>query len=249
MSTVAFIPVRGGSKSIKNKNIMPLAGKPLVYWTILACVESTSIEKIYVSTDSEEIKHVVEGFGLDEESHSGYYRYCESRLGFPTQQHKSLNAIWRSKVEVISRSPETASDTATSESALIEFCKNYEFDKVVFLQATSPLTTSDDIEGAIEKIEEEKADSLVSVVHRYQFLWNTDGKPMNYDPKNRPRRQDWNGYLIENGAFYINSRENILNSKCRISGEVTFWEMDQKTLFEVDEPEDWKIVEIFINKN
>ena len=90
-----------------------------------------SIEKVFVSTDSEEIKKTVESFGFK-------------------------------KAEAISRSAKSASDIATSESALIEFCKNYEFEKVVFLQATSPLTTSVDLEGAISKLEAEDAESLIS---------------------------------------------------------------------------------------
>jgi len=215
VKSVAFIPVRGGSKSIKNKNIMPLGGKPLIYWTVLAAVEAVLVEKVYVSTDSDEIKNVVEGFGFD-------------------------------KVEVISRSAHTASDTATSESALIEFSKNYQFEKVIFLQATSPLTKSTDIDNALLQMEKENADSLLSVVRRYQFLWDTNGVPMNYDPQDRPRRQDWDGYFIENGAFYISSREDILNSKCRISGKISCYEMDQKTLYEVDEPSDWEVIEEFL---
>ena len=219
LGTVAFIPVRGGSKSIKNKNIMPIAGKPLVYWTVLAAVEASQVEKVFVSTDSDEIKNVVENFNFD-------------------------------KVQVISRAPETSSDTATSESALIEFCENYEFETVIFLQATSPLTTSQDVDDAILKMKKEGANSLLSVVRRHQFLWNIDGTPMNYDPQNRPRRQDWEGYFIENGAFYISGREDILNSKCRISGKnsqkISFYEMEQKTLYEVDEQADWGIIETFL---
>lgn len=218
MKTVAFIPARGGSKSIKDKNIMPLNGKPLIYWTVLACVNAKSIEKVFVSTDSDKIKQTVESFGLD-------------------------------KVEVISRSAQTATDTATSESALVEFCKNYEFDTVVFLQATSPLTRSNDIDGAIAKLENERADSLISAVRNYQFLWDINGTPLNYDPLNRPRRQDWNGYYIENGAFYISSRKNILKSNCRVSGKISFWEMNSKTIFEVDEPQDWQIIEKFLIPN
>lgn len=218
MKTVAFIPARGGSKSIKEKNIMPLNGKPLIYWTVLACVNAKSIEKVFVSTDSDKIKQTVESFGLD-------------------------------KVEVISRSAQTATDVATSESALVEFCKNYEFDTVVFLQATSPLTKPTDIDGAIAKLENERADSLISAVRNYQFLWDINGTPLNYDPLNRPRRQDWNGYYIENGAFYISSRKNILKSNCRVSGKISFWEMNSKTIFEVDEPQDWQIIEKFLTPN
>jgi len=215
MKTVALIPVRGGSKSIKNKNIMPLCGKPLIYWTVLAAVESESVEKVFVSTDSEKIRQVVDGFGFD-------------------------------KVQVISRSPETAIDTATSESALIEFCENYQFEKIIFLQATSPLTKAVDVDNALQQMEKEHADSLLSAVRRYQFLWDLSGVPINYDPQNRPRRQDWDGYFIENGAFYISSRENILKSRCRISGKISYFEMDQKTLYEVDEPADWEVIEKFL---
>lgn len=215
MKTVAFIPARGGSKSIKEKNIMQLGGKPLVYWTVLACVNSKSIEKVFVSTDSDKIKKTVESFGFE-------------------------------GVEVISRSPETASDTATSESALVEFCENYKFEKVIFLQATSPLTKSGDLDGALEKLNKDGADSLISAVKNYQFLWGVDGKPLNYDPQNRPRRQDWDGYYIENGAFYISYRENILKSQCRVSGKISFWEMSSKTIFEIDEPADWKVIEKFL---
>lgn len=215
MKTVAFIPARGGSKSIKNKNIMPIKGKPLIYWTLLACENSPSIKKTYLSTDSDEIKHVAQSFGFK-------------------------------KVEVVERSEQTASDEATSESALIEFCQNFDFEKVVFLQATSPLTKSEDIEGAIKKMEADGSNSLISAVNRHQFIWDTNGNPLNYDPLTRPRRQDWDGYMIENGAFYINSRQNILNSNCRISGRVTYWEMNQKTLYEIDEPTDWEIIESFL---
>ncbi|SRR5574344_513127 len=215
VSTVAFIPARGGSKGIKNKNIIPINQKPLIYWSLLACENCPEIEKTFVSTDSEDIKNVVEKFGFK-------------------------------KVQIIQRSPETASDKATSESALIEFCNNFEFDKVVFLQATSPLTTSNDLSGALKKIEEEKTNSLISVVNNYQFLWDKNKEPINYDLKNRPRRQDWDGYFVENGAFYISSRENILKSKCRISGKISFWQMPVKTLFEIDNIDDIFITELLL---
>lgn len=206
MYNVAFIPVRAGSKSIKNKNIILINNKPLIYWTVKAAQDSI-IDKVYVSTDSNEIKNIVENFNF-------------------------------SKVEVISRSIESSSDKATSESVLIEFCNNYKFDNVVFLQATSPLTTPKDIDGALEKYLNSDKKSLISAIKRFQFVWNTDGTPNNYSPENRPRRQDWEGYYIENGAFYISSKDEILKSRCRITYPVDFWEMEDRTIFELDEPKD-----------
>ena len=211
MYNVAFIPVRAGSKSINNKNIALINNKPLIYWTVSAACNS-DLDRVYVSTDSSEIKKVVEDFG-----------FCN--------------------VEVIARSPESASDKATSETALIEFCEKYKFDNVVFLQATSPLTTKNDINGALQKFLASDKKSLVSVINRHQFIWDTNGMPQNYNPLQRPRRQDWDGYYIENGAFYISSRDEILKSGCRITPPVEFWEMSQNSLFEIDEPEDVRIVE------
>ena len=211
MYNVAFIPVRAGSKSIKNKNITLVNNKPLVYWTVSAA-NNSNLDKVFVSTDSIEIKTLVESFGF-------------------------------SKVEVIERSKESSSDKATSESALIEFANKYEFDNVVFLQATSPLTQTYDINGALEKFLNSAKKSLISTIKRHQFLWDTKGTPMNYDPNNRPRRQEWDGYYIENGAFYISSRKEILKTGCRITTPVDFWEMSVQNIFEIDEPTDIDIVE------
>ncbi len=215
MYNVAFIPVRKGSKSIINKNISPVNNKPLIYWTTLAA-QVSNLDKVYVSTDGEDIKKTVEEFGFN-------------------------------KVEVIPRSEYSSSDTATSETALIEFCENYKFDNVVFLQATSPLTTAVDINKALEKYLNSDKKSLISAVKRSQFIWGVNGEPLNYNPQNRPRRQDWDGYYIENGAFYISSRENILKSQCRITPPVDFWEMNDKTLFEIDNPQDIELIEKLFN--
>lgn len=215
MYNVAFIPVRKGSKSIINKNISPVNNKPLIYWTTLAA-QVSNLDKVYVSTDGEDIKKTVEEFGF-------------------------------SKVQVIPRSDYSSSDIATSETALIEFCENYKFDNVVFLQATSPLTTAVDINKALEKYLNSDKKSLISAVKRSQFIWGVNGEPLNYNPNNRPRRQDWDGYYIENGAFYISSRENILKSQCRITPPVDFWEMNDKTLFEIDNPQDIELIEKLFN--
>ena len=214
--TVAFIPVRGGSKSIPLKNIMPLAGKPLIYWTIEAALNCKFIDRVFVCTDSEQIKQ------------------CVSKID-------------NKKLETIPRSPKTATDTASSESVLLEFCENYKFENVFFIQATSPLLTCSDLEGAWDKYQNNGYNSLISTVRKKQFLWkeNEGGTvtPANYDPCNRPRRQDWNGYLVENGAFYLSKRELILSSKCRVFGKTGFFEMPESSIFEIDEPSDWLIID------
>lgn len=213
---VALIPVRGGSKSIPLKNIRDMAGKPLIYWTAKAASECRDIDKVYVSTDNDRIKEVAESFQLD-------------------------------KVHVIGRSAESASDTASTEFAMLEFAKNYEFDNIVLIQATSPLLTSVDLEGGFCAFNRFDTDSVLSVVRQKRFQWtmNQDGlaTPVNYDIFHRPRRQEFNGFLVENGAFYITGRKALLESGCRLSGKIRAYEMDESAYFEIDEPSDWMIIE------
>lgn len=224
---VAFIPVRGGSKSIPLKNIKPICGKPLVYWTVKAACECRYIDKVYVSTDSEVIRNAVQRF-VGEISGAD-------------------------KIEVIGRSPETATDGASTESAMLEFAEHYIFDNIILVQATSPMLTAGDLNGGYELYATDNTDSVLSVVKQYRFLWKQDKEenavPMNYEVFHRPRRQEFDGYLMENGAFYICSRENLLKTGNRLSGNIKAYEMDADTAFEIDEPSDWLIIEALMKKN
>ena len=215
MSNIVFIPVRGGSKSIPLKNIKLLAGKPLVYWTAKAANDAKCIDKVIIATDSEDIKLVVKNFNL-------------------------------SKVEIYDRKPENATDTASTESVMLEYINSQSFindDNFFLIQATSPLLKAKHVEEMYEKYLSDKADSALSCVINKRFYWTKDGKPINYDYKNRPRRQDFDGYLMENGACYINKVGNILKDKNRLSGKISVYEMPEYTAVEIDEPDDFLLIE------
>ena len=220
---IALIPARGGSKSIPLKNIKKIAGKPLIYWTIEAAINCSKIEKVYLSTDSEKIIDVARN-------------------------------IKNEKIVIVNRSPETATDTASTESVMIEFANFHDFENIILIQATSPLLTSKDLEGAIMTFESYEADSLLSVVEQKRFIWNKSSdhfvKPLNYDPLNRPRRQEFKGYLVENGAFYITSKKLLQETKCRISGNIAYYKMPEETYYEIDELADWEIIEkLLLSRN
>lgn len=210
--TVAFIPVRGGSKSIELKNIKKINGRPLIYWVlddVLACDE---IDKVVISTDSDDIRVTVNLYDSD-------------------------------KILVIDRSEEVSTDFASTESVMLEFANKYDFKNIILVQATSPLLDKLDLEKGLHEFK--NADSVLSVVNQKRFVWKNlkNSKPINYDFYNRPRRQDFDGFLVENGAFYITSKELLLKTKCRISGKINCVVMDDSTYFEIDEPFDWIIVE------
>lgn len=223
---IAFIPVRAGSKSIPLKNIKELNGKPLVYWVAKAACGADCIDKVVVATDSDKIKEVVKSFGFE-------------------------------KLEVYDREAKNASDTASTESVMLEYIEKSKLsddDKFFLIQATSPMLKSEHIDGMFKKFQNSNADSIFSAVIEKQFHWrftdkNTDlVEPVNYDYRNRPRRQEFEGLIAENGACYINSVKNILRDKCRLSGKITYYELPSYTAYEIDEETDWVIVEELMKK-
>lgn len=217
---IAFIPVRCGSKSIPFKNIKEFCGKPLVYWNLEALQNSINIDRIFVATDCIEIKSIINSFGF-------------------------------SKVEVYDREAQNANDTASTEAVMLEFIKKQNFngnDLFWLVQATSPLTQTKDFDEAVETLKYQNADSLLTCVRTKRFFWNTDATSINYDFKNRPRRQDFDGILMENGAFYINSIKNIKTDKNRLSGNIAIYEMEEFTTIEIDEEDDWLIAEKLMYK-
>ena len=217
---IAFIPVRCGSKSIPFKNIKEFCGKPLVYWNLEALEKSNNIDEIFVATDCEEIKNVVNSFNF-------------------------------SKVKIYDRDKENASDTSSTESVMLEFINKQNFkdsDLFFLVQATSPLTQTKDFDKALETLKNEKADSLLTCIRTKRFFWDKNANPINYDFTNRPRRQDFDGLFMENGAFYINSIENIKKDKNRLSGKIAIYEMEEFTAVEIDEEDDWLIAEKMMYK-
>ena len=225
---VAFIPVRGGSKSIPLKNIKPMCGKPLVYWTVAAACGCKNIDKGYVATDSEKIRETLQNVKDTD---------TDGRLD---------------KMEIIGRSQESASDTASTEFAMLEFAREHLFDHIVLIQATSPLLTAEDLDRGFALYEQKETDSVLSVVRQKRFNWKVEkdgsAQPTNYDYFHRPRRQEFEGYCVENGAFYITSRERLLATENRISGNVKAVEMSEDTFFEIDEPSDWDMIQQLLER-
>ncbi|MCL1798409.1 MAG: cupin domain-containing protein [Eggerthellaceae bacterium] len=219
-ATIAFIPARGGSVSIPLKNIKPICGKPLLYWAAKAANDCAQIDKVIVSTDSELIKEAANNFGL-------------------------------AKLEVFDRGSETATHAASTELAMLEYARNHGFGTMVLIQATSPLLTAQDLEEGFSRFGNPAVDSVLSVVEDKGFYWveSDDGAhPLNYDVFMRPRRQDFDGCYRENGAFYITSRERLLESKNRVSGHLGLSVMPAEAAFEIDEPADWIIVEALLRR-
>jgi len=215
MKKVAIIPLRKGSKGIPGKNKKKMLGRPLFTWVLSEAIFS-SLDVIYVFTDDQEI------------------------ISFVQNEYH-----WTDKVKAILRSEENATDTASTESTMMEFAEKiaHDFEVLCLLQATSPLTTTKDIDALIEKVTTQQYDSALSVVKTHRFIWSKDGVALNYDIFKRPRRQDFEGLLVENGAIYVSTKKAFMETNNRISNNIATVEMAEESLVEIDSLTDWEIIE------
>ena len=215
MHKIGFIPLRKNSKGILNKNKRKMVGRPLFSWVLGEAIFS-DLDVVYIFTDDEEI------------------------ISYVKREY-----AWSNKVIAVLRGGKNASDKASTESAIFEFCdeNKVDFDVFCLLQATSPFTTSKNINTCINKITEESYDSAVTVAKTHRFIWDSEGNALNYDIYKRPRRQDFKGLLVENGAVYTTTKASLFNQKNRLGGNIAVVQMADDSLHEIDTEADWIVVE------
>lgn len=218
-NVVAIILARGGSKGIPGKNIIGFCGKPLIVWTIEQFQRAKGVDSIWVSSDSEEILSISQNCG----------------------------------VEIINRPSEISGDSATSESGwlhAVEYIENKVgcVDLVIAPQATSPLREPGDIERGLRDFQEQKCDSMFSCsVAEDLFFWekmpDETLRSINYDYRNRSRRQEIPKQYIENGSFYLFKSDILKKYNNRLGGKIGMTQMEFWKMFEIDSIEDIKMCE------
>lgn len=216
----ALIPARGGSKGIPGKNIKPFRGRPLLAHSVEAARRAPGIDRVLVSTDDPAIEAAARDAGA----------------------------------ETLRRPDALSGDTASSESALLHALdhlhatEGYVPDAVVFLQATSPLRRPTEVQDALDHFFASGADSLFSATPAHGFAWSRDAAgvvtPVDYDPVHRPRRQEMTTHLVhENGSIYVFRPWVLRELGSRLGGHIACHLMDPLDSYEIDEPEDWDLLE------
>ena len=143
------------------------------------------------------------------------------------------------------RPDEIATDTSPSEETLLHFTENNDFDIMVFIQATSPLIKSTDINKGLEMMDE--YDSVFSVYREHWIpRWSLKVES-EWDIYNRPMRQQVEEHYVENGAFYITTRKRLLDSKLRYSGRIGVVEMPLERSFQIDTYDDLSLIKKLIS--
>lgn len=220
---LALIPARGGSKGIKNKNIIDLNGHPLVSYSIRASLESKYVDDTVVTTDSEEIAKVSKKYGAN----VPFMRPAE----LATDQARSIDAVLHAVKSL---------DEADNH-----------FDIMVLLQCTQPLTTATDIDQAIETFFEKGMRGLVSVspVEEHPLLMrrmDEDGTLESLLGENSTcRRQDMKIYYKVNGCIYINQISE-LSSDTSFNDNPVGFVMDVSHSIDIHEMKDLYLAEYYL---
>jgi N-acylneuraminate cytidylyltransferase len=180
---------------------------------ILKELQDSHVDNIIVATNSDKIKEIVNSFSF-------------------------------SKISFFNRNDLNSNDTSSTESVMLEYINASdlsESDIFMLVQATSPFTQKNHFNEGL--ILFNNYDSVLSCTISKRFTWSVEGFPVNYDINDRPRRQDYKGDLIENGAFYISNISSIKTSENRISGNIGVYVMPDYSSIEIDEPLDWLVAE------
>lgn len=229
MKTLVVIPARGGSKGVPQKNIKPLGGKPLIYYTLDVARQLFDDSQIIVSTDSQEIKQVVEQYGLPVPFLRPDYMATDTATTHDVLIH-ALNFVEQN---------------------------HFIPENIVLLQPTSPFRTAYQLQEAL-KLYTPQLEMLVSVketkLNPYTVLReeDDDGFLVRMKTGNTTRRQDAPKFYELNGAIYIIKVEAIKQKPLNRFTKVKKYVMDDITSHDIDTPFDWAvaetIVEQFLNK-
>lgn len=213
-----IVPARGGSSRIPRKNLREIDGEPLVSIAAKHGLDAERVDHVIVNSDDEEI------------------RAAGAEVG----------------AEIMDRPDRYTQDDSVQEvDRLLQWCvKELEDDgrqvnTVVLLYPTAPLRTIDTVDDAVRKVTEGRYDSVLSLYESHDYHWErTDGtvQPTNYEPEKRgpTQQEDWNQW-VENLAVYVMTRDLLLETGCRLGGDIGYVEMPEWRSVDVDTPSDLEL--------
>lgn len=223
MNLLALIPARGASKGIPRKNIKLLNGKPLIGWTIDAALRASSINRIVVSTDDEEVASIAKDFGAD----VPFIRPSQIAEDDTPGIEPALHAIdqlpdfdW-----ILLLQPTSPFRSAADIDGIVKYC----------LEHNAPSAVS------------------VSKVHKHPYwMYQRSNlnklQPLITNKKNTSRRQDLTETYVLNGALYLAHISWLKEQQSFVSQETLGYIMSPETSVDIDTPMDWQWVEFLIER-
>lgn len=224
MKVLGLITARGGSKGIPRKNLQPLAGRPLIAWTVEAAKAAKGLARIVLSTDDDEIASVCRGLGVD----------------VPFMRPPTLAQ---------DRSPHI--DVVEHALASLETLDRFRPEYVLLLQPTSPLRRASDIEDALALATERRPNAVVSVAEAktHPFLTKRLDEngclvPFVESSLAYPRRQDLPPAYALNGAIFLNATKSLLRDRVFVPPGTVPLIMSRERSLDIDEPRDLRLAEL-----
>jgi N-acylneuraminate cytidylyltransferase len=230
VKVLAIIPARGGSKGIPRKNLQLLDGRPLLAHTVVAAQRASTLDRVVVNTEDEEIAAVARSLGVPVQGRPEDFWHDN------TFQEVDRLLLW----------------------AVSDHERHFgHVDVVVLLYPTSPLRPPSAIDATVRLVAEGGCDSALTLVESRQYLWRRDGsgaiepefprgglelgrvEPTNYDPARRGPNQleGWNQW-IENKAVYAMRRDLLMETGCRLGGRIGGVQMGKLDSIDVDTHDD-----------
>ena len=224
---MAIIPARGGSKTISRKNVKELNGTPLIGYTIRAAIENDNITRVVVSTDDNEIADIAIGFG----------------------------------VEVLMRSSVLAQDNSQMVEVILHCLDNYASkenycpDRLILLQPTSPLRRSDHIDSAINVLEHQICDAVISVCEpshhplksfksdEHGFLIGIIDSEFSFTPRQQVPRA-----FMPNGAIHLIENKVFKKYKSFLPPRTLPFIMSRKESIDIDDIDDLDYASFLLSK-
>lgn len=229
IETLIIIPARSGSKGLADKNIKPLAGKPLLAWTIECALQAAVNNSLtIVSTDSPHYADIAKQYGAE----------------IPFMRPRQFAEDASTALDVINQ----ALDWFSQHESLVP-------DQVMWLQPTSPLRSADTVRNAIELMAEQQADSVIGckLIERdlttlFTLENETYLRPLESSRQTQTRRQDIAALLTPNGAMYLAKTELLKNRRSFYGDKTLPLQMDTLQSIDIDSLLDWRIAEACIEQ-
>ncbi|WP_413613340.1 cytidylyltransferase domain-containing protein [Bdellovibrio sp. HCB-110] len=217
MKTLALVLARGGSKRLPGKNIMEICGKPLLGWTVESALNSPSIDKVLVSTDSPSIQSVALKYGAE----------C------PFLRPDYLSSDTATSVDAAIHALDYAEE------------KWGKFDSLILLEPTSPLRKKDDLENGVQLLRKEfnKADGVVSIgkIQLENPLYCKEIKNGFVSPLDV--RAEGKDFYFPYGVFYLVKTLVLREKKAFYTDQMLPYFIERWQNYEVDDMFDFKCVE------
>lgn len=218
-SVLAIVPARGGSKGLPGKNIRPVAGKPLLVWSIEAARQCTFVDTIVVSTDADEIAAVGRAAGAE----------------VPFLRPAELSGDTASSIDVLLHCVDHYADSGRR------------FDIVALFEPTSPLREASDAVEALKLLTSNpKAESVVSVCHAegghpaflYSLQKDHNLQPLSPDAGKHLRRQDLSPVFYPEGTMYVSYTDALRRRRSFYHESTYAFTVPRWKAIEVDELHD-----------